>query len=208
MRNESHKSLISRIADYIDDWRKNEGMSQTTVVDHIVRVHDSIDGPAATGIYFESNPDEFNRMKANSDRIWRWLDDKSKDRNLLPVNFLPSILAAMPEETRRAFLSEMLAPLGLGVRSLDNVDEGDLSMEEVCDTHVEAAAAVQLIAIAHKNPTEANLEKAERAAQKVTERFARTRKLIGGLKARMLKAKNKTGAVLHKFTHRKDKVTA
>jgi hypothetical protein len=203
MRNESHKSLISRIADYIDDWRKNEGMSQTTVVDHIVRAHDSIDGPAATGIHFENNPDEFNRMKANSDRVWRWLDDKSKDRNLLPVNFLPSILAAMPDETRRAFLSELVAPLGLGIRALDSSDEGEFDFEEVCDSHIEATNAVQLIAMAHKNPTEANLEKAERAAQKVTERFARTRKVIAGAKAAMCKARSATGAVINKALHRK-----
>lgn len=184
MRNESHKTLISRLAEYVDDWRKTEGMSITTVVDVIVQAHDRIDGPAATGIVFEQNPDEFNRMKANSDRVWRWLDDKSKDRNLLPVNFLPSMLAAMPEESRRAFLTEMLYPLGLKVSAIDAASDDDFTFDVVTDSHMEAVNAVQLIAMAQKDPTEANLAKAELAAQKVTERFARTRKLLSGARAK------------------------
>lgn len=184
MRIESHKSLISRIAEYIDDWRKDAGMSQQTVVDEIVKAHERIDGPTATGIVFEQNADEFNRMKANSDRVWRWLDDKSKDRNLLPVNFLPSILAAMPEETRRAFLTEMLHPLGLKVSAIDAADEGEFSFDMVTETHMDALTAVQALSIAQKDPTEANLAKAELAAQKVTERFARTRKVLAGARAK------------------------
>jgi hypothetical protein len=199
MRNDSHTTLISRLAAYVDDWRKDEGMSQITVVDAIVKAHDAMAGPAATGIHFEKNPDEWNRQKANSDRVWRWLDDKSKDRNLLPANFLPSILAAMPDETRRAFLSEMLAPLGLGIRALDGADDGDLSFEHICDTHIEAATAVQLITMAHRDPTEANIEKAERAAQRVTERFVRTKRLLAGAKA-------KCKGIIGRF--RKEKVTA
>lgn len=184
MRNDSYKTVISRIADYIDDWRKATGMSQITVVDEIVKAHERIDGPAATGIHFEKSTDEWNRQKNNADRLWRWLDDKSKDRNLLPVNFLPSILVAMPEETRRAFLTEMLHPLGLKVVATDAADEGVLSFDHVCDTHMEAVSAVHLISIAQKDPTEENLAKAELAAQKVTERFARTRKVIASARAK------------------------
>lgn len=184
MRNESHKTLISRLAEYVDDWRKDAGMSQQTVVDEIVKTHDLIDGPAATGIEFDAGVDEFKRMHANSQRVWRWLDDKSKDTNLMPANFLPSVLAAMPDETRRAFLTEMLYPLGLKVSALDAAEEADLSFEHVCDTHMEAVTAVHLISLAQKDPTEANLAKAEQAAQKVTERFARTRKVLAGARAK------------------------
>lgn len=184
MRNQSHETLISRIAAYVDDWRKASKMSQATVVDEIVKAHERIGGEAATGIRFEGNQDEFNRQHANSQRVWRWLDDKSKDTNLLPANFIPSILAAMPQETRIAFLSEQLAPLGLGVRVLDRTDEGDLSFEHVVDSHMEAVNAVHLISLAQKDPTEENLAKAEHAAHKVTERFARTRKVIAGARAK------------------------
>lgn len=204
MRNESHVTLISRLAAYVDEWRKSAGMSQQTVVDEIVKAHERIDGPAATGIRFESNTDEFNRMHANSQRVWRWLDDKSKDTNLLPANFIPSVLAAMPRDLRYAFLAEMLAPIGIRVSVAERADEGELSFEHVVDTHMEAVTAMQLISLAQKEPTEANLMKAELAAQKVTERFARTRKIIGGLKDRMLKAKGALGM----FVHRKEKVTA
>jgi hypothetical protein len=184
MRNELHVTLISRLAAYVDDWRKTEKMSQATVVDEIVQAHERIDGPAATGIRFEANPDEFTRQHANMQRVYRWLDDKSKDRNLLPVNFLPSILAAMPEETRRAFLTEMLHPLGLKVSAIDAADEGEFSFDMVTETHMDALTAVQALSIAQKDPTEANLAKAELAAQKVTERFARTRKVLAGARAK------------------------
>ena len=184
MRNESHISLISRLAAYVDDWRKDAGMSQATVVDEIVTAHDRIGGPAATGISFEGSSDAFNRQHANMQRVYRWLDDKSKDTNLLPANFLPSMLAAMPEESRRAFLTEMLYPLGLKVSAIDAASDDDFTFDVVTDSHMEAVNAVQLIAMAQKDPTEANLAKAELAAQKVTERFARTRKLLSGARAK------------------------
>ena len=184
MRNETHVSLISRLAGFVDEWRKAANLNQLTVVDEIVTAHNTIGGAVSTEIRFENNPDEWNRLRANSERVYRWLDDKSKDRNLFPLNFLPSVLAAMPDETRRAFLSEMLAPLGLGVRALDKIEEAELSFDHICDTNIEATNAMQLIALAHKDPTEANLEKAEHAVQKVTERFARTRKILAGAKAK------------------------
>lgn len=184
MRNDSHVTLISRLAAYVDDWRKNENMSQMTVVDEIVKAHDSIGGPISTGIRFEANPDEWDRVKNNSDRVWRWLDDKSKDKNLMPANFLPSVLAAMPEETRRAFLTEMLHPLGLKVSAIDAADDDEFNFDMVTETHMDALTAVQALSIAQKDPTEANLAKAELAAQKVTERFARTRKVLAGARAK------------------------
>lgn len=204
MRNESHVTLISRLAACVDEWRKSTGMSQQTVVDEIVKAHERINGPAATGIRFEANTDEFNRMHANSQRVWRWLDDKSKDANLLPANFIPSILTALPKDLRYAFLAEMLAPIGIRVSIADGSDDGELSFDQVVDLHIETVNAVQLISIAQKEPTEANLLKAELAAQKVTVHFARTRKVLGAVKDRMLKAKG----VIGKFVHRKEKVGA
>lgn len=203
MRNDSHKTVISRLAEYIDDWRKAQGMSQITVVDEIVKAHDSIGGPASTGIHFEKSTDEWNRQKNNADRVWRWLDDKSKDRNLLPVNFLPSILAAMPKDLRFAFLAEMLAPIGIRLSLAEASDDDELNLDHVIDLHLETVNAVQAISLAQKEPTEANLLNAELASQKVTLRFARTRKILGGLKDRMAKAKGAIG----KAFHRKEKVT-
>lgn len=201
MRNETRVTLISRLAACVDDWRKSANMSQHTVVDEIVKAHERIDGPAATGIRFEHNADEFNRMHANSQRVWRWLDDKSKDTNLLPVNFLPSILAAMPHDIRYAFLAEMLAPLGVRVALAEHSDEDELNFDHVVDLHLETVNAVQLISLAQKEPTEANLMKAELASQKVTQRFVRTRKVLNGLKDRMVKA----GGVIGKAFAWKDK---
>lgn len=39
-------------------------------------------------------------MKVNADRVFRWLDDGTKDTNLVPANFVPSILAALPTDLK------------------------------------------------------------------------------------------------------------
>ncbi|WP_454691154.1 toxin YdaT family protein [Achromobacter aloeverae] len=117
MRNKSHKTLIAIVRDHVTAWRKAEGWSRESVVSEIVATHDAMEAAATTGIRFEPNTqDTFDRSKVNADRVFRWLDDDSKDTNLLPANFLPSILAAMPMERRRHCLNDILRPLGLVVR--------------------------------------------------------------------------------------------
>jgi hypothetical protein len=148
--NGTQKTFIAMMADCVDSWRKREGMSQATVVDEIVKAHERIAGPQVTGIAFEPNRDEYNRMKANSDRVWRWLDDKSKDRNLLPANFIPSVLAAMPADLRIALLDDMLRPFGLATRSLASAQEKGFdptllackNIKETAESHQAVAALV------------------------------------------------------------------
>lgn len=128
MRHESHKSLISILRDHLSAWRKAEGGSRETMVDHIVKAHYCTGGEAASGIRFDPQTrDTFERMKVNADRVFRWLDDETKDTNLLPANFLRSVLAAMPHDRRRHCVDDLLRPLGLAVRTL--ATEGS---EEVC----------------------------------------------------------------------------
>lgn len=121
MRNDSHKTMIGTIKTAVVEWRKREGWSRETVVQEIVDAHERLDGPAVADIRFEPNTrDAFQRQKVNADRVFRWLDDEGKDTNLLPANFVPSILAALPIDLKLQCVGEILRPLGLDVRSSES----------------------------------------------------------------------------------------
>ena len=114
MRNGSH-TFIGHLRDAIEAWRKDNGWSRETVVMLIVEAHERHDGPSATGIVFDPpTRDTFERAKVNADRVFRWLDDVTKDSNTAPANFLPSILLALPLDRRMALVNRWLIPLGLG----------------------------------------------------------------------------------------------
>ncbi|MBN0437935.1 hypothetical protein JTM67_36255, partial [Pseudomonas aeruginosa] len=84
MRNESH-TLISTLLGVVNQWRRREGWSRETVVQHIVEAHERIQGALVTGIVFDPpTRDATERMKVNADRVFRWLDDGTKDTNLVP----------------------------------------------------------------------------------------------------------------------------
>lgn len=128
MRNDSHKprkTVIALVRDKLNEWRKGNQLTQLAAVDHIVNTHKGIGAELATEILFEdSRPgrDEYTRQRVNAERVYRWLDEE-KEKNHLPVNFLPSILAALPEEDRVELANEILAPCGLVCRARDGRDE-------------------------------------------------------------------------------------
>lgn len=122
------RTLISSVLNYVNLWRKSRSWSRETVVQAIVETHEKINGPTVTDIRFEgSHPDAFMRQKTNADRVFRWLDDSTKDTNLLPANFLPSILAAMPADIRIRCVNEMFQSADLTVRAISR------SLEETED---------------------------------------------------------------------------
>ncbi|MCM1512001.1 MAG: toxin YdaT domain-containing protein [Oxalobacter formigenes] len=146
MRHESHKTLIAVLLEQVNAWRKSQAFSRETAAQAIVEAHEATGGPALTGIRFDkSNPDAFARQKAAADRIFRWLDDASKDSNLLPANFIPSILAALPVAYRVAALNELLRPFLLVAWPMDT-DGGALDAPLMLKTLVkeqsEATGAV------------------------------------------------------------------
>lgn len=127
MRNESHRTSIAILLEHVNAWRRAESWSRETVVQQIVEAHEAINGPAITGIEFEPNSsDTFKRFKANADRVMRWLDDATKDNNLLPANFQKSILAAMPLERRLHCLDDLYRDIGVGSRALSVHTGSDL----------------------------------------------------------------------------------
>lgn len=114
------RTPITLVRDHVEAWRRDNGWSRETLVQQIVEAHERLDFDALTGIRFDPpTRDAFERMRVNADKVYRWLDDSSKDRNLLTLNFLWSILAALPAERRLALADALLFPVGLGAHEDD-----------------------------------------------------------------------------------------
>ncbi|WP_238912512.1 hypothetical protein [Achromobacter xylosoxidans] len=164
MRHESHKSLIATLRDHLSAWRKAEGWSRETMVDHIVNAHSNVGGEAASGIRFDPQTrDTFERMKVNADRVFRWLDDETKDTNLLPANFLQSVLAAMPHDRRRHCVDDLLRPLGLAVRTLSTEGSAEVCVALLSNVlREQAEAGASLAALLDGKATSDELIQAHR----------------------------------------------
>jgi hypothetical protein len=122
------RTLIGIIRDHVTAWRKAKSWSRESVVAEIVGAHERIGGPDLTGIRFEPQTrDTYDRMKVNADRVFRWLDDETKDSNLLPPNFLQSLLAAMPPDVLISCVADLLRPLGLVPQPIGCAADGSLN---------------------------------------------------------------------------------
>lgn len=138
MQRATHPSPIAIISDHVESWRRDNRWSRETVADQIVKAHINIGAAYFSGITFEPpTTDTFERMRVNADRIFRWLDDHTKDRNLLPFNFILSIIAALPEDRRILLVNDLLHPVCLHVEAVID-SEDDPTHEEI----VEAFRAV------------------------------------------------------------------
>lgn len=197
MRNESHKTLIGILREHVADWRRAAGLSSASAIDMIVAAHAHVGGPAVTGIRFDAHTDEFQRMKNNSDRVLRWLDDETKDTNFLPANFVFSILAGMPDDARVHCLNDMLRRFGLCVRAIESSDEAGLALGDICDLASADADALASLAAVVAAPTQANYEIALRKAARAAEKKARIVRILTGAR----KAMSRTKDVLHRVLH-------
>ena len=160
----SHKSAIGSLLEVLDGWRKAGDKSRETAAEEIVCAHERIGGPARTGIAFEPRTtDVFKRMHTNAARLFRWMDDESKDTNLLSANMLPSVLAALPEDVRVHWLNDYLRPLGLCVHGVDQAAGALPDMSRLlCDVLKEGGEGTQALAEAAANPSPANVARAVR----------------------------------------------
>jgi hypothetical protein len=175
MRNQS-QSLIGTIRTAISEWRKREGWSRESVVDAIVQAHNANNGPAVTGLTFDPNTrDTFERMKVNADRVFRWLDDETKDCTLLPTNFIPSILAALPMDLRLHVLNQALRPLGIEARGAEQTDGATLDAASSLKsmTKESSEAVIALVGVSADAPVEV-LENALREVEEAREASAKT----------------------------------
>lgn len=113
------QTTIGILREEIAEYRRANRLSRESVAAGVVEAHEALGADASTGIRFEPKTlDAFERTKVNADRIFRWLDDSTKDANLLPANFLVSLLAGLPEDVRRRALDRILLPLGFAARAL------------------------------------------------------------------------------------------
>lgn len=134
MQRATHPSPLAIVRDHIEAWRRDNRWSRETIADLIVQSHIRLGGPTYTGIAFEPpTTDTFERMRVNADRVFRWLDDTTKDKNLLPFNFLWSVLAALPEDRRVLLVNDLLHPVCLQVEASHDGDD-DVSAQEIADT--------------------------------------------------------------------------
>lgn len=190
MRLNSHKTVIQIIADAIDAWRKPLLKKQSDVADDIVKAHHDTGGVERTGIWIEpasAGRAEDLRMKANSDRIFRWLDDQEKDRNLLPVNFLPSLLAGLPVHVRIAIMNDVLAPCGLAVRPVVEAGGELVPFEHLSEMIREGAEANQAMATVMSCGKTESLEIAQK---ELTESFLATKKSLASVEAELSRRRN------------------
>lgn len=136
MQRATHPSPIAILREHVEAWRRDNRWSRETVADMIVQAHYRIGAPAWSGIVFEPHTtDTFERMRVNADRIFRWLDDVTKDKNHLPFNFQLSVYAALPEDRRVLLLNDLLAPVAM------HVEAGSDSDQDV--THADLVEAFQ-----------------------------------------------------------------
>lgn len=133
MQRATHPSPIAIVSDHVEAWRRDNRWSRETVADFIVQAHERIGAPEITGIRFEpQTTDTFERMRVNADKIFRWLDDRSKDKNLLCFNFFWSVLAAMPMDRRVLLANDLFQPVDLSVHILSG-DTAEVSHREIVE---------------------------------------------------------------------------
>jgi hypothetical protein len=189
------KTLIGIIREHVIAWRKAQGWSRETVVQHIVEAHAVVGG--VTGIVFEPQTKDICEIReVNAQRVFRWLDDESKEGNLLPSNFIRSILVAMPADRRAACMSEFLVSIGLGVHMLDDSEESPLDINDIFEAQMAHGDALQAATQAIQNPTAENLELADLKLNKAERRQAWLRKKIAGAKAKTV---GMAGAVINRL---------
>jgi hypothetical protein len=147
MRNNPHKTRIAMYRECIEEWRKREGWSRETVCQMIVEAHERIDGPATTGLRFDPpTSDTYERQKVNAERIFRWLDDVTKDRTLLPANFEPAVEEALPLDIYLKFENMRLARRGVELRLVEVAPAPKLDVtphvHSILKEYCEAASAL------------------------------------------------------------------
>lgn len=115
MRGDSQgRTTIAIIAAAIVEWKDSKGWSRETVADAIIRHFYNLQPKGLPGISFNlnSSDDEYQRMHVNANKLFRWLDDITKDGNL-PANLAVYLLGALPVELRTKTINTLLLTGGI-----------------------------------------------------------------------------------------------
>jgi len=160
LQRNSH-TWIATIRDAVEVWRKQNDWSRETAAQMIVEAHEREGLQQVSGIVFDPQTrDTYSRMKVNADRIFRWLDDVTKDNNLLCANFVPSILAALPSDLRMHLLDDMLRGHGMACRMVAS-ESHDSPIGMLRAMMIESSEAQQAVAALLDGEDPGELENAQ-----------------------------------------------
>lgn len=109
------RTTIAIIAAAIVEWKDSKGWSRETVAEAVISHFYDLQPKGLPGISFSLTGagDEYQRMHVNANKLFRWLDDLTKENNLLPANFAAFLLGAMPVELRTKTVNIILASSGI-----------------------------------------------------------------------------------------------
>lgn len=116
-----NQSLVDLLRAAIEAWRRDAGqMSRESVAICVTEAHERIGADVSTGITFDStSKDAYTRAKSAAQKVYRWLGGDDEHEAKLPANMVPTLLAALPMERRVGVLNQILCPLGVEVRLID-----------------------------------------------------------------------------------------
>lgn len=176
MQSDSHNlTWIAIVRDAVEAWRKQNGWSRETAAQMIVEAHERHGMHQITGITFNPQTnDTYERMKVNADRIFRWLDEVTKDRNLLPANFICSILATLPNDLRMHATNRMLLPVGLGCREI-GTEHAERPLTLLQSMLIEASGAESAVAALVDGIEGGELQKAHQELTEAINAFTKAR---------------------------------
>ncbi|BBP95940.1 hypothetical protein BSFA1_10690 [Burkholderia sp. SFA1] len=137
MRIESHKTKLAILSDHVEAWKARVG-SRESVALLVVEAHRAWGGDKLPKLDFDMSGDAFTCAKNAADRIFRWLDDRTKDGNFMPANFERSILAAMPADLRISYLNEWLGQIDVTARQRSSATEADVNPQAIVQAIVRA----------------------------------------------------------------------
>jgi hypothetical protein len=188
MRNESQKTRLTLLMDVVCAWKDRVGSREAVAIE-IVKAHRANGLDRLPKLSFETAGDSFTLAKNAADRIFRWLDDKSKDTNFMPANFEDSILAAMPRDLLIAYENERLAKFGLCVRGLDGSDGAGFNpVKHLVSIAKETSEAQTAMANLADGATPAELEAAARELAEAEESIRSARAEVAAQMGCTLKA--------------------
>lgn len=101
----------------VEAFRRETGQSREAFAQRVVEDWQEA-GQPQMGRDWKAGGDVFEAARVNAQRLYRWLDDQTKDHNLLPANMVPAVLMALPEPRRVRALNAQLRELGFMVERI------------------------------------------------------------------------------------------
>jgi hypothetical protein len=172
--------LVAVLNAAIDSWRKSAGqMSREAVATEVVAAHERIGADVATGIRFDSSSaDAFERAKVAAQKLFRWLDNVTRDATL-PASMVQSVLAALPLALRVQAVNEILRPLELEAHQLQRADGCAFDALACASATVkESSEAAVALLTAGANPTPEALKAALKEVTEAEEAAANAKRAL------------------------------